>query len=185
MLRPGEIPSSPYSVAACPSRPCHFVGNLRPESVFVLAHDSAIQNDSPLLLFRRRKAQALERNRHPHHKAAAGHFAPRIPHRVERRIEISIDLLRVTPRSRSHPTARPAAWSERHRPAAGRETYRASPRPDRRRKYLRAATCAPALSSDRRSTRTRRRDFSGRSPDRLRSPPKLSRHRADCAARSQ
>ena len=46
-----------------------------------------------VLIFRRRKTQALEWNRHPHHKAAAGHLAPRIPHRVERRIEISIHLL--------------------------------------------------------------------------------------------
>src|SRR5882672_11580203 len=61
----------------------HFVRNLRPECVFILAEDSAVQNDSPLLLFRRGKPQALEWNRHLNYKAAAGDFAPRIPHRVE------------------------------------------------------------------------------------------------------
>ena len=51
------------------------VGNVRPEGVLGLAHDAAIQDDSPLLLLGRRKAQALEGNRHPHDEAVFGYLA--------------------------------------------------------------------------------------------------------------
>jgi hypothetical protein len=60
-----------------------FQGNVGPEGIFSLAGDAAIQNDSPFLLLRPGKAQALEGNRHPHDEAAVGHFAARIPNRIE------------------------------------------------------------------------------------------------------
>ena len=78
----------------CLAQPArHFVRNLRPKCVLVLPNDSAIQKNAPLLLFRRRKTQALEWNSHPHHKATAGHFAPRIPNRVPRDIPIAARFL--------------------------------------------------------------------------------------------
>ena len=55
--------------------PLHLVGNVRPEGVFVVANDAAIQNDSPLLLRRIGKAQALEGNREPHHVSLLRHLA--------------------------------------------------------------------------------------------------------------
>src|ERR1700691_975885 len=49
----------------CLAQPAfYFAGDLRPERVFVLAIDAAIQNDSPLLLLGGREAQALEWNSH-------------------------------------------------------------------------------------------------------------------------
>src|ERR1700675_2829158 len=63
-----------------------------PEGIFGLAGDAAIQNESPFLLLRARKAQAFEGNRHPYDIAVAGDLAARIPHRVEGRVEVGARL---------------------------------------------------------------------------------------------
>src|SRR5208282_6711271 len=72
--------------------PLRLTRNVRPEGVLAVAIDSAIQNDSPLLPLVRRKAQALEGNRNQDHVSAAGYFAVRIPHRIERSIPIAADF---------------------------------------------------------------------------------------------
>ena len=69
------------------------VRNVGPESVFSVTGDAAIEDEAPLLMLIRGKAQALERNRHPNYKAAAGDFSSGIPNGVERGIEVALRLL--------------------------------------------------------------------------------------------
>src|ERR1035441_5136042 len=47
---------------------------------------------APLLLLGGWEAQALKGNRHPYDEAAAGDLAARIPHRIERRVEMRAGL---------------------------------------------------------------------------------------------
>ena len=67
--------------------------DVRPERIFSLPRNAAVEDDSPLLHISRRKAQALEGNRHQHDESLARGFAVRIPHRVERSIEVAADFV--------------------------------------------------------------------------------------------
>src|SRR5215470_4662995 len=66
----------------------NLAGQSRPEIDFVLANDPAIENDSPLLVRQRRKAQAPERDGHPYYEASISQFALGVPQGVEGGIEV-------------------------------------------------------------------------------------------------
>src|SRR4029077_6336200 len=70
--------------------PAYFVGDVGPKGILIFAYDAAVQDDAPSLLFGRRETQALEWNRYPHYVAAAGCLPPRVPHGVERNVEIPV-----------------------------------------------------------------------------------------------
>ena len=87
-IAPGRNPLQPVERRGLSQPTLHSARHRRPECILVLAHDAAIQNDSPLLLLAGWKTQALERNCHPRYVSLRSNFAARVPNRIERRIPV-------------------------------------------------------------------------------------------------